>query len=285
LLLAHVIVLSRIEIVESETVWRALASPHRRRLLDLLREGPRSTGQLTKELSGLSRFGVMQHLSVLEEAGLVLFRRDGRQRFNYANPVPLREMYERWVEPVASTAAETALHLKRYAEGKSNNREVSDSMEGNDYRHVKIELEMRINAPRERVYRALTEELGNWWPHRYKPDSEVFCEVRVGGMIGERFKNGGGARYGTIVYLDPPYKLASSGPSSLNQGQNSFSSDTLEEEGESTMIKRSMQIWGSVPPDLEKMYREGIQAIVEDALNAYVVKGVRYSAEGKEEWK
>jgi uncharacterized protein YndB with AHSA1/START domain len=227
----------------------------------------------------------MQHLGVLEQAGLVLFRREGRQRFNYANPVPLREMYERWVEPRASTAAETALHLKRYAELKTNNREVSDSMDGNEYRLVKIELEMRVNAPREKVFAALTEELGNWWPHRYQPDSEVFCEVKVGGMIGERFKSGGGARYGTIVYLDPPYKIASAGPSSLNQGQSSFSADTLEEDGDVTVIKRKFQIWGSVSEDVEKMYREGARQILESALNNYLVNGIGYSAAPKEEGK
>src|SRR5690349_25008091 len=102
--------------MDSETVWRALASPHRRKVLDLLRAGPRTTGDLARQLPDLSRFAVMQHLGVLQGAGLVLFRREGRQRFNYANAIPLRQMYERWVEPLSSSAAETALHMKRYAE-------------------------------------------------------------------------------------------------------------------------------------------------------------------------
>ena len=72
-------------------VWRALASPWRRRLLDRLRTAPATTGELAAGLPELSRFAVMQHLAVLTEAGLVLPERRGRDRVNHLNPVPLRE--------------------------------------------------------------------------------------------------------------------------------------------------------------------------------------------------
>lgn len=259
--------------MESETVWRALASPHRRKLLDLLKDGPRTTGQLTKELSDLSRFAVMQHLGVLEEAGLLLARRDGRSRLNYLNPIPIQELYERWMRSHSTIAAETALHLKRYAE---TSNEVAQTMDQSEYRHVKIELELHINAPIERVFKAVTEEFGNWWPHRYKPDSECFCDPVVGGKIGERFSNGGGAIYGEIVYLDPPYKWVSSGSSSLNKGSHGYSIETLEEHEGGTLLKRSMNIWGTVPQELEKMFREGSRQLLEDALRNYCENGVGY---------
>src|SRR6266571_1157973 len=80
-------------------LWRALASPWRRRLLDLLREAPATTGALAEQIPELSRFAVMQHLGVLADAGVVIAERRGRDRVNYINPVPLREWYERWVQP------------------------------------------------------------------------------------------------------------------------------------------------------------------------------------------
>jgi DNA-binding transcriptional ArsR family regulator len=80
-----------------DPVWRALASPLRRRMLDRLRAGPRTTGALAALFPRLSRFAVMQHLSVLEEARLVVARREGRERWNALNPVPIRRIYERWV--------------------------------------------------------------------------------------------------------------------------------------------------------------------------------------------
>src|ERR1700733_7322559 len=95
---------------------RALASPWRRRLLDLLRNGPATTGALAGQIPELSRFAVMQHLGVLTDAGVVLVERRGRDRFNYLNPVPLREWYERWVQPLADADAAALLALKRSVE-------------------------------------------------------------------------------------------------------------------------------------------------------------------------
>src|SRR5580692_6028286 len=101
---------------EEPDLWRALASPWRRRLLDLLRDGPATTGALARQIPELSRFAVMQHLGVLADAGVVLIERRGRDRFNYLNPVPLREWYERWVQPLADVDAASLLTLKRTAE-------------------------------------------------------------------------------------------------------------------------------------------------------------------------
>src|SRR6186713_3023904 len=97
-------------------VWRVLASPQRRQLLDLLSEGPRTTGELAEAMPDLSRFAVMQHLSVLTDAGLVVVRRRGRHRFNHLNPVPLRRWYERWVVPLADRAGAELLALERHVE-------------------------------------------------------------------------------------------------------------------------------------------------------------------------
>lgn len=219
----------------------------------------------------------MQHLGVLEQAGLVLFRREGRQRYNYANAIPMRQIYERWVEPLGSSAAATALQLKRYAE--------QETLMESQFRLVKIEQEMRINAPREKVFRALTSELGAWWPHRFKPDSEVYCETHVGGTSGERFANGGGAIYGEIVYYDPPYKLAQSGASALAKGMTAFGVETLEEDNGGTLYKKELNFWGVVPDEMVKMFEMGMRAILEQALKGYVERGETYSPEGKEEFK
>jgi DNA-binding transcriptional ArsR family regulator len=107
---------------ELEPVWRALANPIRRRILDLLRESPRTTGELAEELTELSRFAVMQHLRVLEEGGLVLFRRRGRQRFNYLNPIPIQEIYHRWVSRYQEPWAEALVALKGELEGEAQPR-------------------------------------------------------------------------------------------------------------------------------------------------------------------
>jgi len=78
-------------------VWRALANRVRRQMLDLLKEGPVTTGDMSNAFPGLSRFAVMQHLKVLEEAKLLTVIRDGRTRYNYINPIPIQQVYDRWV--------------------------------------------------------------------------------------------------------------------------------------------------------------------------------------------
>jgi DNA-binding transcriptional ArsR family regulator len=102
-----------------EEVWRALASPVRRRMLDLLRDGPMSTGDVAAEFSDLSRFAVMQHLGVLEGAGLVVPRRDGRTRLNYLNPVPIQRIYRRWVSKYQEPWTEALVSLKGALESES----------------------------------------------------------------------------------------------------------------------------------------------------------------------
>lgn len=104
-----------------DAVFKALADPTRRRILDLLREQPRTVGELSAAFAagrngGLSRFAVTKHLGVLEDAGLVLTRKDGRRRWKHLNAAPLREMYERWVSPYADLWASSMSGVKRLAE-------------------------------------------------------------------------------------------------------------------------------------------------------------------------
>lgn len=101
---------------ELALTWRALANPLRRQILDLLRDGPRTTGALALEFPDHSRFAVMQHLRALEAGGLVVPRRRGRQRFNYLNPVPIQRIYDRWVRRYQQHWAESLVDLKQAME-------------------------------------------------------------------------------------------------------------------------------------------------------------------------
>jgi DNA-binding transcriptional ArsR family regulator len=100
-------------------VWRALAHPVRRRLLDALRDGPLGTGDLVAAVGG-ERHAVMQHLSVLREAELVTVRPDGRRRLNFLNPVPIQLIYERWVAKYERNWTAALVGLKRAAEGAAD---------------------------------------------------------------------------------------------------------------------------------------------------------------------
>ena len=105
-----------------DPVWRALASPVRRRVLDLLRDGPLSTGELAASFPRLSRFAVMQHLGVLVDADLVTTHRDGRTRLNFLNPVPIQRIYSRWVSRYQGPWTEALVALKGELEDDHSRR-------------------------------------------------------------------------------------------------------------------------------------------------------------------
>jgi DNA-binding transcriptional ArsR family regulator len=91
--------------MDEDNVFKALADPTRRSLLDELFE---RDGQTLSELEGrlpMSRFGVMKHLKLLEEAGLVTTKRRGREKLHFLNPVPIRLVYERWVSKYSESWA------------------------------------------------------------------------------------------------------------------------------------------------------------------------------------
>ena len=97
---------------DDDLVFRALADPTRRHLLDRLyeRDG-RTLTELESEVE-MTRFGVMKHLRLLEEAGLVVTRREGRQKLHYLNPVPIRLIHDRWIDKYRERQVSALADLK-----------------------------------------------------------------------------------------------------------------------------------------------------------------------------
>ncbi|MGB5953245.1 MAG: metalloregulator ArsR/SmtB family transcription factor [Ornithinimicrobium sp.] len=98
-----------------DTVWQALANPWRRRILDVLRDGPLSTGELVAAL-GSQRHQVIAHLNVLRSADLVVVEQQGRQRLNHLNPVPIGQIYRRWVSAYEGAWTDALIGLQRTVE-------------------------------------------------------------------------------------------------------------------------------------------------------------------------
>src|SRR5436189_384883 len=123
-----------------EAVFKALAAPPRRRLLDaLFKEDGQTLSALERRLP-MTRFGVMKHLRVLEEAGLVVTKKRGREKLHFLNAVPIRLVHDRWVSKYAEPWAATLTGLKRRLE---------DTME-------KV-FEIYIKTTPERLWEAITD--------------------------------------------------------------------------------------------------------------------------------
>lgn len=96
-----------------DKIFKALAAPVRRAMLDALKDDPKTTGDLCKAFPSLDRCTVMQHLKVLENADLVIVRREGRERWNHLNPLPIKAIHDRWIGEYAARAVGLLDQLKR----------------------------------------------------------------------------------------------------------------------------------------------------------------------------
>ena len=102
-----------------DLIWKALGDPTRRSLLDSLAEEPRTTGDLVTRHPELCRTAVMKHLGILEAAGLVVVRREGRHRWNYLNPVPIERVCARWINGQVRHLTSAVNRLRQVAQTRA----------------------------------------------------------------------------------------------------------------------------------------------------------------------
>ncbi len=100
-----------------DMIFKALGDARRREILDLLKERGRTTGELCERFKRLDRCTVMQHLNVLEKTDLIIVKREGRLRWNYINPLPIKELHDRWIGSYADSAVDLLARMKHEIEG------------------------------------------------------------------------------------------------------------------------------------------------------------------------
>lgn len=185
--------------MEDESVFRALADPTRRGLLDRLfeRDG-RTLTELESELP-MTRFGVMKHLRVLEEAGLITTRKVGRERRHYLNSVPIQLISDRWISKYSAVRVSALADLKTVLEGGT-------TMTTNTEK-PKLVYQIIINAPQERVWEAITKPE---FTSRYYYDSTLKTDLTVGSPFTYFMSNGSPIVEGEVVASDPPNRLVHS---------------------------------------------------------------------------
>ena len=201
-----------------DQVFRALADPTRRSLLDALFEADGQTLGALEATSPLSRFGVMKHLRVLEEAGLVTTRRSGREKHHYLNPVPIRLLYERWVSKYAEPWAATLTGLKR---------ELEEPMPASQVYTV------FIRTTPERIWEMLTTAEGT---RRYWHESHVHSDWQVGSEVVWLSEDGETTWIrGELLEVDPPRRLVHTFEKRWDEGEPEAPSRVtweIEQQGE-----------------------------------------------------
>jgi uncharacterized protein YndB with AHSA1/START domain len=251
----------------TERVWKALADPTRRAILDLLRERPRTTGELTGAFPEVTRFAVMKHLGVLQQANLVAVRPRGRERWNYLNGVPLRQAYERWMRPYADESASAMLRLKEAAEDRQWEGEMATTGQI-ELATLDIVDEVAVAAPREKVFDALCR-VGDWWPHRFMEGGRVHFEPVVGGRFWEEWSDEGGALYATISNIRRPARIEYVGPMGMSGPVTSVIAFELEERDGGTLVRKSHRAFGDIDEETRQSYTAGWRQVLE-ALQRYL---------------
>jgi uncharacterized protein YndB with AHSA1/START domain/DNA-binding transcriptional ArsR family regulator len=187
-----------------DAVFKALADPTRRSLLDeLFREDGQTLSQLEERLP-MTRFGVMKHLKQLEEAGLVVTRRRGREKLHYLNPVPIRLVHDRWVSKYAEPWAATLSGLKT---GLESAMEPTTTLEPKTLEPKTMEkvFEIYIRTTPERLWEAITDpeirakyNFGAGVRSEWTPGARLeMGAANAPGLLGE----------GEVLEVDPPRRL------------------------------------------------------------------------------
>ena len=209
-----------------EPVFKALADENRRKLLDLLfaRDGQTLT-ELADSLPSMTRFGVMKHLRVLEEAQLVTARRDGRLKLHYLNAVPIRLIHDRWIGKYRRTRAAALAELKLDLE--------EQEMKSLDTRPAQV-YTVFIRASQAKVWEALTKPE---FTHRYMYDSEANTTWKPGSRLLWTQHDGGDELVdGEVIEYDKPNRLVYSwivkyDPSLTPEGPSRVTYELSEADG------------------------------------------------------
>jgi uncharacterized protein YndB with AHSA1/START domain len=257
-----------------DEVFRALADPTRRGLLDELFKEDGQTLTALEERLPMSRFGVMKHLKVLEEANLVVTRRRGREKLHFLNPVPIRLVHDRWVSKYAEPWAAALTGLKSNLEDRT----------------MEKVFEIYIKTTPERLWEAITN---GEMRQRYSFGVGVNSDWTPGSSY-EAFHPGAGIAIseGENVEVDPPHRLV--------QSFNALWSDDVKAEGTSRVTwdieqvedscrltvthdqlreGASGELYGGWP-----MILSGLKTLLETGEDLTTPGSLRYSGAGAERW-
>jgi DNA-binding transcriptional ArsR family regulator/uncharacterized protein YndB with AHSA1/START domain len=252
---------------ELSTVFKALGHPIRRGILDLIKGSPRTTGELNDYFPNVTRYAIMKHLKILEEGNLVVVRREGKYKRHFLNAVPLQEMHNRWVGKYMQSTANSLLNIRKAVQQKGGNEPMKKTTE------FQIEQELFLDAPRETVFKALTEKVEDWWEFRLAPKgttSHFTFDPVPGGQFVENWGEKEGAIWGTVYYVNAPEEIRLYGHLGMQGAVNSAYTYRLFEKEGGTLLQLSHTASGVIQEDWEQEHTKGWEYLLGTLLKDYL---------------
>lgn len=256
-------------------IWKALAEPIRREILDMLRERPHTTGEIAQAFD-VSRFAIMKHLTTLEQSGLITVRKQGRERWNTLNPVPLQLIYERWMRPYEAMWSHSLLQLKTLVERGNDPNTQKDS---SSTKNITIKFRIDLQASQEQVFDALTQHIAAWWGHPYvhHQATNITLEPWVGGRLYESWGNtNDGILWGTVQALHHPHALSVVGSLGMTEPTYGVMIFHLESSQDNTALYFTLDAFGKINPQIRRSYEAGWKDQLGIRLRALVERDVHY---------
>ena len=250
------------------SVFKALGHPIRRQILDLLKQSPKTTGELNDLFPQVTRYAIMKHLTILEEGNLIVTRRNGKFKLNYLNAVPLQEMYNRWVGKYMESTANSLINLRSVVEQKGDDQKMTETNQS-----FQIEQEIFIDGTREQVFKALTEKVEDWWEFRLAPKhltSQFTFEPIPGGHFMERWGENSGALWGTVYYVNAPEEIRVYGHLGMQGAVNSAYTYKLIEKDGGTLLQLSHTASGIIKENWEQDHKQGWEYLLGTLLKNFV---------------
>lgn len=259
--------------LDDTSIWAALADSKRRQIITLLEEKPRTTSTLS-EFFDVSRFAVMKHLKVLEQANLIKVKREGRQRWNILNDELAHFLRTKLGDDNGSKQLVDLLDLRPGSHPDS-------SLANATANTIHIEQSVRLQAAPAQVFAAFTVGIDSWWSRRVATDSQVYLEPYVNGRFYEAFNTAGqGSLYGTVTYIKQDEELRLSGTRELaEQVANVHAADnfvhvTLETKDNTTQFTLDHYITGGLDEPTRETCISRWHSLLNQHFKPFVEKGI-----------
>ena len=253
---------------ETTDVWHALADPIRRSLIDRLTTGSKTTSQLCEGMP-MTRFGVMKHIGILERAGLIIARKQGRFRVNHLNVAKLHSIHSRWISKRGEQWAESAAKLS----ATLGNETMTEKNEIPEAGTIELALEWPINASIQRTWAALFDQPEAWWPHECRAvgdGAKMKLDCALGGQLTEKRADGGGVCWYTIFALEPMKSVDLIGHLAARYGGPATSTLNIElapgAADQTCILKLTDSIVGRIGPNMTASVSSGWHAIIGEGL-------------------
>ncbi len=253
-------------------IWNVLAEAKRRQILELLDEKPRTTSELCGFFD-VSRYAVMKHLKVLEEADLIVVRREGRKRWNIRNDRPI-DLLRGGATDINNQAKKTSniFGLFPVQAQTLSNLEPTGA--------ASIDQDTLLKARPKDVFMALTEHVDAWWRWRSPDSLGVYLEPTVGGRFYQAIsETGDGELLAWVTYIKRYEEIRLSGPMGLaGPAAVSFIRLQMEPHENGTRLQLRHHLTGCIDEHIVEHFRRRWHDLFNYCLRAFVEEGLSYQS-------